>query len=80
MLNLALKECQELGLEDVMITCKKENIASAKVIENNCGVLREEIFIPAENCSFKKYWINVKEALNEKNEAHFKKRFMSKTR
>ena len=66
LLNLALEKCAELGLEDVMVTCKENNIGSAKVIENNCGVLKETIFIPEENATFKKYWINVKEALNKK--------------
>ena len=67
MLNLALEKCEEFGIEDVMITCKEDNIGSAKTIENNCGILKETIFIPEEDCNFKKYWINVKEALNKKN-------------
>lgn len=66
MLRLALYKCEELGLENVMVTCKENNIGSAKTIENNFGVLSEVIFIPEENCNFKKYWINVKEALNKK--------------
>ena len=68
MLNLALEKCDELGLENVLVTCKEENIGSAKTIENNCGVLREVIFDSQENCNFKKYWINIKEALNKKDE------------
>lgn len=67
MLNLALKKCDELGIEDVMVTCREDNIGSAKTIENNSGVLKEVIFIKEENCSFKKYWINVKEALNKED-------------
>ena len=67
MLCLALDKCNELGLEDVMVTCKEDNIGSSKTIENNCGKLKEIIFIPEENCNFKKYWINVKEALNKKD-------------
>lgn len=68
MLHLALEKCQELGLKDVMISCKKDNIASSKTIENNSGLLREEIFIPEENTFFKKYWINIEDALNFKKE------------
>ena len=68
MLNLALEKCDELGLEEVMVTCKEDNIGSAKTIENNCGVLKEVIFDSQENCKFKKYWINIKEALNKKEE------------
>lgn len=67
MLNLALEKCDELGLEEVMVTCKENNIGSAKTIENNYGILKETIYIPEENCNFKKYWINVKEALNNKS-------------
>lgn len=66
-LNLSLEKCDELGLENVMITCKEDNIGSAKTIENNHGVLSEVIYIPEENSNFKKYWINVKEALNKNN-------------
>ncbi len=67
MLNLALEKCRELGIENVMVSCKDDNIGSAKTIENNCGILREIIFIPEENCKFRKYWINVDEALNKNN-------------
>ena len=68
MLNLTLEKCDELGLENVLVTCKEENIGSAKTTENNCGVLKEVIFDSQENCNFKKYWINIKEALNKKDE------------
>ena len=68
MLNLALEKCDELGLENVLVTCKEDNIGSSKTIENNFGVLKEIVFVPKENCNFKKYWINVKEALNKKSE------------
>lgn len=63
MLHLALEKCKDLGLENVMVTCREDNIGSAKTIENNFGILKEVIYIPEENCNFKKYWINVKEAL-----------------
>ena len=64
MLFLALEKCEELGLENVMISCKEDNIGSAKTIENNCGILNEIVFFPQQNCNLKKYWINVKDALN----------------
>ena len=63
MLYLALFKCEELGLSDVMITCKKDNIASAKVIEANGGKLHEEVYIPEEDDIFKIYWVNVYESL-----------------
>lgn len=66
-LNLALEKCKDLGLENVLVTCKEDNIGSAKTIENNFGILKEVIYIPKENCNFKKYWINVEEALKKNN-------------
>ena len=67
MLYLALFKCEELGLSDVMVTCKKNNIGSMKVIEANGGKLQKEIFIPDENEIFRIYWINVYEALLKNN-------------
>lgn len=58
-LKLALERCCELGLSDVMISCKKDNIASAKVIKNNGGVFSHEIYIEEENKSFNIYWIKI---------------------
>ena len=63
MLYLALFKCEELGLSDVMITCKKDNIASAKVIEANGGKLHDEVYIPEEDDIFRIYWVNVYESL-----------------
>lgn len=67
MLSLALKKCQELELYNVMITCKKENIGSAKTIENNYGKLKDEIYIAEEDVVFKIYWIDVNYALKKIN-------------
>lgn len=55
MLSLGLTECRNLGLEKVLITCDKENIASAKTILACGGVLENEI---AEGCRItQRYWI-----------------------
>ena len=67
MLALALEKCNELGLEDVMVTCKEDNIGSFKTIENNGGVLEKIIFIPEENCNFRIYWINIEKVLSKNN-------------
>ena len=37
-LKLAINKCCELGLKEIMISCKVDNIASAKIIENNGGI------------------------------------------
>lgn len=65
-LKLALEKCEELGLENVMVTCKEDNIGSSKVIEKNCGYLKEIKYVEEEKSNFKIYWINVKEALHKK--------------
>ena len=67
MLNLALEKCEELGLDDIMVTCKEDNVASARTIEKNGGILKEVLFVPEEKCNFKIYWINVKESLKKKD-------------
>lgn len=43
MLTLALTECAKLNIKKVLITCDKNNIASAKTIINNNGILENEI-------------------------------------
>lgn len=43
MLKLALDICKELGINTVLITCKKENIASEKVILKNGGIFINEV-------------------------------------
>lgn len=43
LLGLALEECKKLGIERPMITCKRNNLPSAKCIKNNGGKLRDEI-------------------------------------
>ena len=68
MLNLALEKCRELELDEVMITCKTDNIGSAKTIENNCGKLNGIVYIPEENAKFRIYNINVAEALEKEKE------------
>jgi len=42
MLTLTLKRCREMGLEKVLITCKKDNSPSAKIIQKHGGVLASE--------------------------------------
>lgn len=59
-LNLALEKCKDLSLGKVMIVCKEGNIGSARVIEKNGGILKEIVYIPEENCNYKKYWIDIK--------------------
>lgn len=57
MLSLALKESKKLNLDKVLITCKKQNIASAKTISNNQGVLDDKVYEKDSNEIFQRYWI-----------------------
>lgn len=58
MLGLALKKCESLGIDKVLITCDKENPASARTILANGGVLENEIM--HEDKLMQRYWIQLK--------------------
>lgn len=55
MIALALIKCKELGIDKVLMVCDKSNIASARTIIKNGGVLENEI----ENDGIieQRYWI-----------------------
>lgn len=57
MLGLALVECRKLNLQKVLLTCDKENIASAKTIMNNGGILENEV--PEYGRIAQRYWIEL---------------------
>ena len=57
MLALALEECRKMHIMRVLITCNKLNIASARTIMNNGGVLEDEIRT-AERIT-QRYWITL---------------------
>lgn len=57
MLGLALEKCKELELEKVLITCNKNNIASAKTMLKNGARLENEI--QKENDIIQRYWITL---------------------
>ena len=58
MIRLALIECRKLGIDQVLITCCKDNIGSAKSIINNGGILENEI-INSEGEIEQRYWITL---------------------
>ena len=57
-IRLALGKCKELGIDNVLMDCDKNNIESAKAIQNNGGVLENEIYV--ENELVQRYWISLK--------------------
>lgn len=44
MLKDALKVCDRIGIKEVLVSCEKDNIASAGVIKNCGGVLLRELY------------------------------------
>lgn len=55
MVALALEECDKLGIGRVLMCCDKENVASAKTIIRNGGVLENEVTVDGEVTQ--RYWI-----------------------
>lgn len=57
-IRLALLKCKELGIDNVLMDCNKENIGSAKSIQNNGGRLENEVYVGDE--LVQRYWISLK--------------------
>lgn len=56
MIGLALLEARKLGINKVLMCCDKRNIASAKSIMNNGGVLENEVEV--NGIVKQRYWID----------------------
>jgi len=59
LLALALEQARALGLPRVLIVCDDENIASARVIEKNGGVLDSWGVSPIDGKPTRRYWITL---------------------
>lgn len=63
MLRLAIEKCKEMDIKGVLLTCDKENIASAKTIKSNGGVMENEVKDEvdlSESGIIQRYWISLK--------------------
>lgn len=58
MIRLALIECKRLGIDKVLMVCDKSNVASAKTIIKNGGILENE-FTDEDGEINQRYWINL---------------------
>lgn len=58
MVGLALEECKKLDIARVLMVCDKENIASAKTILRNGGILENEIEV--DGVVEQRYWIDLR--------------------
>jgi predicted acetyltransferase len=55
MLGMALPIAKKLGIDEVLVTCDKNNTASAKTIIKNGGILENEVMEEEE--IVQRYWI-----------------------
>lgn len=58
-LKLGLEKAKIMNISPVLLTCKSDNYASAKVIESNNGIFESEIFDGLSKQFYKRYWINI---------------------
>lgn len=56
-LRLALDRARDLGLSEVLVTCGKGNIASARIIRRNGGVLESEEYLDGRGEVVQRYVI-----------------------
>lgn len=59
MLSLALEKAREIGLEKVLISCRDNNIGSAKIIEKNGGIYKNNYYDEKLKKMYKRYWIDL---------------------
>ena len=59
-LRLSLLEAKKLGLNKVLVTCDKENTASAKTIQKVGGVLENEVILADGKEIVQRYWIEIR--------------------
>ena len=59
MLGLGLERARELGLKRVLVTCDVDNIASARIIEHNGGILENQVQPPGYDKPVRRYWIEL---------------------
>lgn len=66
MIRLALEECKKLGINKVLMACNKENVASAKSIMKNGGILENEV-ISEDGEIDQRYWISLEDDIHEES-------------
>jgi predicted acetyltransferase len=58
-LALTMEKAQAMGLSRVMVTCDRDNIASARIIEKNGGKLTGQSISPRSGKAVLQYWIDL---------------------
>lgn len=57
MIALALEECKKLQIQSVLMVCDKSNLASARTIQKNGGILENEVEV--NGIIEQRYWIHL---------------------
>lgn len=60
LLKMSLEKCKELSISEILVTCDKDNIGSAKTILKNGGILENELTEENGNV-VQRYWIKQEE-------------------
>lgn len=58
-LALAKEVCRSMGMEKLLVSCHKENTASAKTIRRNGGILENEVLDERNGKVLQRYWIGL---------------------
>jgi predicted acetyltransferase len=58
-LRLGLEKAREVDIRRALVTCDDDNIASAKIIEANGGVLENIVVLTGRDISTRRYWITL---------------------
>ena len=61
MLAAALAECVRIGINDVLITCLKDNEASRRTILRNGGEYESDVWEPDMRAWIERYWVHLGE-------------------
>jgi len=59
LLKLVLQRAKAMGIDRVLVTCDKKNLASARVIVKNGGVFDSEVPREGEEVIIQRYWITI---------------------
>lgn len=62
MLDAVLDHCRELGIQQTLLTCSSDNVASIGTIEKHGGVLHREGWSEPSQEILRWYWIDLKNA------------------
>ena len=59
LLKYTLNRAQEMGIEEVLITCDTDNIGSSKIIVSNGGIFEDEVISSKSGKLVSHYWIKL---------------------